>query len=68
MLQAERKVSMLIRMIHVRQARMCSSGARQFFARHGLDWTRFLKEGIESEELEKTGDAMAREVVRVARG
>lgn len=47
---------------------MCSRGARIFFNRHGLDWQGFLKNGIEAEKLESTGDAMALQVIEVARG
>ena len=56
----------IVRMVHVRQAKMCSSGAREFFARHGLDWQDFLKNGIDAEMLRATGDAMALQVVKVA--
>lgn len=57
-----------VRMHHIREARMCSRGARAFFIRHGLDWNLFLSEGIEAEKLVATGDAMAIQVVEVARG
>lgn len=53
---------------HVRQARMCSSGARAFFSRHRLDWHKFLKEGLPVEVIEATGDAMALKVAEIARG
>lgn len=56
----------IVRMVHVRQAKMCSSGAREFFARHGLNWQDFLKNGIDAEMLRATGDAMALQVVKVA--
>lgn len=56
----------IVRMVHVRQAKMCSSGAREFFARHGLNWQDFLKNGINAETLRATGDAMALRVVKVA--
>ena len=58
----------LVRMAHVRAARQCSRGARAFFARHGLDWQRFLREGLPVEQIEATGDAMALKVCEVARG
>lgn len=58
----------LVKMEHVRAARMCSKGARAFFARHQLDWQTFLKEGLPAEVLEATGDAMALQVVEIARG
>lgn len=56
-----------VTMQHVRQANMCSRGARQFFMRHGLDWQKFLSEGLDSDIIEATGDAMAIEVVKVAK-
>lgn len=60
--------TVMVRMEHIRAARMCSGGARDFFKRHNLSWDAFLKEGIPAEELEATGDAMALQVVEVARG
>lgn len=57
-----------VRMEHIRQARLCSRGARAFFERHGLDWRQFLREGIPASELAATGDALALRVVEVARG
>lgn len=59
---------MKIKMEHIRQARMCSRGARDFFIRHNLDWNTFLREGIDEELLIATGDAMALQVVEVANG
>lgn len=56
-----------ITMLHVRQARMCSRGARDFFARHNLDWQKFLSEGLNSDIIEATGDAMAIKVVEIAK-
>lgn len=58
----------LVRMAHIREARMCSGGTRVFFERHGLDWGRFLREGIPADELAATGDAMAIQVSEIARG
>lgn len=58
----------LVRMEHIRAARMCSRGARAFFARHNLDWQTFLKDGLPAEVLAATGDAMALQVVEAARG
>jgi len=56
----------LVTMRHVRQARMCSRGARAFFARHGLDYSRFLREGLPAEDIRATGDAMAITVAELA--
>lgn len=60
--------NVIVTMKHVRQAKMCSRGARAFFQRHDLDWRMFLREGLPAETVEKTGDAMALRVVEVARG
>lgn len=32
-----------------------------------MDWSKFLKEGLPESEFERTGDAMALQVVEVAR-
>lgn len=55
-------------MRHIRQANICSDGARKFFKRYDLDWSDFLANGIEAEKLEATGEAQALEVVEIARG
>lgn len=54
-------------MRHIRQARLCAGGARAFFARYGLDWGKFLRDGIPADELEATGDALTAGVVAAAR-
>jgi hypothetical protein len=54
-------------MRHIRQCKMCSRGARDFFAKHGLDWSEFLRSGLPVEALEQTGDAMALQVAATAR-
>ena len=59
---------MIITMRDIRAAKMCSLGARAFFIRHGLDWSAFLKNGIDSDKVLATGDAMAIRVVEVASG
>lgn len=58
----------IVTMAHIRQAQMCSRGARAFFVRHGLDWASFLRGGVPARALAETGDAMALHVVEVARG
>ena len=59
---------MIITMRDIRRAKMCSIGARAFFIRHGLDWSEFLKSGIQADKVIATGDAMALRVVEVASG
>jgi len=63
----------IVTMAHVRSVPgfgrrkgFCARGARAFCMRHGLDWTAFLREGIEAERLLATGDAMALAVVEHA--
>lgn len=42
---------------------LCSAGARKFAKKHNIDWSRFLSEGIEDQELLNTNDGMAKWVV-----
>ena len=46
----------------------CLKGMKQFAKRHNLNFKQFAKEGIEEEELLKTGDAMAKLIVDFANG
>lgn len=57
----------VVRMRHIRQARLCARGAREWFTHHGLPYSRFLDEGLPVEVIEATGDKMALDVARVAR-
>lgn len=57
---------MRVTIADVRAARMCGRGARQFFERHGWDWSDFLRNGIEASTVSETGDAMALQVVEAA--
>lgn len=45
----------------------CSRGTRAWFARHGLSWSAFVREGVDAAVLEATGDAFALAVVAHAR-
>ncbi|WP_235823536.1 hypothetical protein [Azohydromonas sediminis] len=51
----------------MRALEYCNRGARQWFARHGLDWAAFITAGLPAAQLLATGDAMAHAVVEVAR-
>jgi len=55
-----------VRHVHMRELGYCNRGARAFFARHGLSWADFLREGIDGDSLRATGDAMAARVVEHA--
>lgn len=50
----------------LRASRLCFQGARPWFARHGLNWQAFLREGLEAEVLAATGDALALRVIAIA--
>lgn len=54
-------------MRHIRQLRFCARGARDYFARYGLDWSAFLREGVPCSVLEATGDALMRRLANHAR-
>ena len=59
----------VVRIEHTRQLRYCARGIRAFFARHGLDYAVFVRDGIPADELLSAtgGDAMASAAVEVAR-
>lgn len=59
--------AVIVTIRHVRAAKMCGPGARVWFARHGLDYGRFLREGLPADQLLATGCALAKRVVEVAR-
>ncbi|WP_257221812.1 MULTISPECIES: hypothetical protein [unclassified Acinetobacter] len=54
-------------MSDIRKAKMCSGGTRGFFLRQGWDWQDFLKNGRDAQDFINTKDAMALQVVEVAR-
>jgi hypothetical protein len=55
---------------HCRGLNYCAGGVRRLFARHGLDYSDFLQNGIEAQKLlEATNnDAMVVAVVELANG
>lgn len=57
----------LVRIEHVKQAHMCTRGARAWFAHHGLSYQDFLFNGMPASVIEATGDAMGMQVARIAR-
>lgn len=59
-------MSVIVTMRHVRQARLCARGARAFFQRHGLDYSRFVSCGLPAEQIRATGDAQALLVADIA--
>ncbi len=57
----------IVTMKHVREANLCSSGARYWFKQHNLSWHEFLTTGLSAEVLEATGDELAFRVTKIAR-
>lgn len=49
------------------EPRYCAGGVRRWFARMGWDWSAFLRDGIEIEQVEATGDAMALKLAEYVR-
>jgi hypothetical protein len=58
---------MRITVSDMRALQYCAHGSRLFARRHGLDWSRFVRDGIPVEEVERIDDAMMRRVIEVAR-
>lgn len=56
-----------VHMHHIRSAKLCSAGARQWFDKHDLSWTDFLHDGLPVEVVEATGCAIALRVTAIAR-
>ena len=59
---------MIIRMEDLRAAGFCSGGGRAWFEHYGLDWSQFLREGLDESEFLATGDALALKLIEVAHG
>lgn len=45
----------------------CHKGARLWFARYGMNWEKFVRDGLPADVFEATGDAMAQRLVAWAR-
>ncbi len=42
---------------------LCAPGTRDWFKRHGFNWSDFLENGIDAEKLLATGDHWAQKAV-----
>lgn len=60
-------MSVIVHPRHVRAAALCTRGARAWFKDNGMDWSRFVSEGLPAETLEATGDPLAARAVAKAR-
>lgn len=56
----------IVTLAHARKLGYCAQGMREFARHYGLDWQRFIVEGLPAADLLATGDHMALEVVRLA--
>lgn len=54
---------MIITHMDMRRMKYCNKGAREFFNRHGLDWSLFMAEGLPEEVILATGDDLAIQLV-----
>lgn len=52
---------------HIRAAKICMAGSRDFFAKHDLDWNDFLANGIPVAVLEEIGNPIALSAAAEAR-
>lgn len=52
---------------HIRAANLCTRGTRAWFKKNGLDYNRFIAEGLPEESFIETGDPLAMRPVEVAR-
>lgn len=51
---------------HLAAMKYCARGCREFFDKHNLGWSDFLRNGIERDRLYNTNDAMAQKAVKLA--
>jgi hypothetical protein len=51
---------------HIRAAKICMGGSRNFFRKHDLDWSDFVTNGIPVSTLERIGDPIALRAAREA--
>lgn len=54
---------MIITPNDLRKVSYCVKGSKLFAERYGLDFNKFLRQGISEEELLATGDYMAKRIV-----
>lgn len=60
-------MTLMLRISHIRQARLCMDGARKWFAQRGWSWSEFLADGRPVADFEATGCPLAARAVKIAR-
>lgn len=63
--ELERIAGMTIKIDDIRRAGHCVKGAREWFARHDIDFRTFISHGISAREFLEKGDALSARIVRV---
>lgn len=53
----------IITVTDIRKQGYCVQGIKTWFSAHGLNFSEFLQQGVESDRLLATGDELARKVV-----
>ena len=56
-----------VTMVHVRAAKLCSRGLREWLGRYKLDYITFLRGEYPASVIEATGDELGTRVAAIAR-
>ena len=59
-------IDVTVRIEHVRSALLCTGGARRWFRARGLDWSKFLSEGLPASVIGQWGDPLAAKAIAAA--
>lgn len=57
----------MVTVADVRAIQFCARGARQWFTRHGLDYTEFVTRGLPISQVEAVNDALGKMAAQQAR-
>lgn len=57
----------VVTVAHIRAAGLCMRGARAWAARHGVDWSRFVREGVPLTAFAGCDDPLLARVLTEAR-
>jgi hypothetical protein len=56
-----------VHMRHIRAAKQCSGGGRNYFKKYGLSWSDFLQNGIDASILISHNDPLSAPAIAAAR-
>ena len=57
----------IVRVEDMRALNYCARGSRTFAQLHGLDWARFVSEGLPADELARLNDMQANAAIEKAK-